>query len=189
MSNSPLTAWESFYIIVGSAAGVLTGLMFVAVTLVAGRRVRGASWAMLTFNTPIVVHLGMVLFACALLIAPWSALTPPALLLGLAGLGGVAYGIIVVRRMRRRVSYQPVREDWLWYAIVPLAAYTALVVAALLLPGSPVPALFGIGAVLLLLVFVGLHNAWDAVTYIAVELGPQQPAGDEQRAADEEANT
>jgi hypothetical protein len=41
--------------------------------------------------------------------------------------------------------------------------------------------LFLIGGMTILLLFIGIHNAWDAVTYIAVErgqgLGPgEQPS-------------
>lgn len=32
---SPLKAWESFYVIVGSSAGAMTGLQFVVMTLIA----------------------------------------------------------------------------------------------------------------------------------------------------------
>ena len=167
---SPLTAWDNFYVIVGSSAGTLTGLTFVVFTLQAGRRERDAmNWGVAAFSTPTIVHFGTVLLVCAILSAPWPSLSQAALLLGLCGLGGVAYGAIVVRRLRRRIGYEPVREDWLWFAVVPLTAYTALVVTALLLPGRPAPALFGIGAVILLLLFMGIHNAWDVVTYIAID--------------------
>ena len=60
-------------------------------------------------------------------------------------------------------------EDWLWHTILPLLAYTGAMVAALFLPRSPEPALFVIGAAALLLLFIGIHNSWDTVTYIAVE--------------------
>jgi len=79
----------------------------------------------------------------------------------------VTYAVIVVRRARRQTDYQPVLEDWLWYVVFPLVSYAVLVVMALLLLGNP--ALFGIGAVTVLLLFIGIHNAWDTVTYIAVE--------------------
>jgi hypothetical protein len=79
------------------------------------------------------------------------------------------YALIVVQRARRQTDYDPVLEDWLWHTIFPLVSYTALVVAALLLPGNPSPALFIVGAVTLLLLFIGIHNSWDTVTYIAVE--------------------
>ena len=167
---SALGAWRDFYVIAGTAAA-LTGLTFVALTLVAGaRRTAGSSGGIGAFSTPTVVHFGAALLVAALLSAPWRALWHAGLLLGLAGLAGLAYAVIVVRRLRRPVSYRPVLHDWLWHAALPLVAYTSLVVAAIVLPRQPVPALFGIGAVTVLLVFIGIHNAWDVVTYIAVEL-------------------
>ena len=53
-------------------------------------------------------------------------------------------------------------------------ALAALVVAALVLPRRPAPALFGIGAVTVLLLAIGIHNAWDIVTYIAAEPMPPE---------------
>src|SRR5205085_6926234 len=101
-------------------------------------------------------------------------------LLGLSGLGGVTYVIIVLRRVRRQRDYQPVLEDWLFHTVFPLVAYTALVVAALLLPGHSAPALFVIAAATLLLLFIGIHNAWDNVTFIAIELSrPQKKSQDD----------
>jgi hypothetical protein len=58
--------------------------------------------------------------------------------------------------------------------ILPLVSYTALIVAAMLLPGHPAPALFVIAAGTVLLLFIGIHNAWDIVTYIAIELSQPQ---------------
>lgn len=180
---SPLIAWENFYVIMGSSAGALTGLTFVAVTLVAGNRRPGASRGIAAFNTPTVVHFGTVLLVAAVLSAPWPALAPAALLLGLCGLAGVLYTAIVVRRLRRldQDLYTSVLEDWLWYAICPLVTYTALLVTAIMVPGSPAPALFGIGAVMLLLLFMGIHNAWDIVTYVAVARLSQQDERNENK--------
>ena len=84
---------------------------------------------------------------------------------------------VVVRRIRRLDIYVPVVEDWVWRGILPLVAYGALVVAApLLVAGRATLALFGVGAALVLLLFIGIHNAWDEVTYIAIEL-PQRSDG------------
>jgi fatty acid desaturase len=77
--------------------------------------------------------------------------------------------VIVVRRTRRQTDYQPVLEDWLWYTVFPLVSYTALVVAAIVLPGNPALALFVIAAGTVLLLFTGIHNAWDTVIYVAIE--------------------
>jgi hypothetical protein len=166
---SPLTAWQNFYVIIGSAAAALTGLMFVVITLIAGTRAPRTSESVAAFGTPTVVHFGFALFVAALLTAPWQALWLVGLLLGLCGLAGVTYGIIVVRRALRQSSYQPVLEDWLWHAIFPLVSYTAFLVAAIVLQFNPFPALFGVAAATVLLLFIGIHNSWDAVTYATIQ--------------------
>ena len=177
----PLATWQNFYIIVGTAAATLTGLMFVVITLMAQLRVHPPSWShMRVFNTSNVVHFGAALLIAALLSAPWPALWTAALLLGLAGLGGVSFVLIVLWEVRHRlVGYQLVRSDWLWYTLLPLISYTALVVAAILLPIYPERVLFSIVAVTMLLLFMGIHNAWDVVTYLAIERSqPQDPSQD-----------
>src|SRR6266849_3028639 len=133
---SPLATWQNFYVIIGSAAAALTGLMFVVITLIAGVRQRRSSESVGAFGTPTVVHFCLALLVAAILSAPWQALWNAGLLLGLCGLGGVTYVVIVARRTRRQTAYQPVLEDWLWHVVFPLVSYTALVVAAILLPGD-----------------------------------------------------
>jgi hypothetical protein len=167
---SLLPTWQNFYVIIGSSAAALTGLMFVVITLISGARQRRSGEAVEAFGTPTVVHFCAALLIAAILSAPWQVPWNTGLLLGLCGLGGVTYVVIVLRRARHQTDYQPVLEDWLWYTVFPLISYTALVVAAIVLPSNPVPALFVIGAVTLLLLFIGIHNAWDTVTYIAIEL-------------------
>lgn len=173
---SPLATWQTFYVLIGSAAATLTGLMFVVVTLIAGVRVRVPSQTEVfaTFNTPNVVHFCFALLVAAILSAPWQALWNASLLLGLCGLGGAIYAVIVLRRVRRQTDYQPVLEDWLWHTVFPLISYTALVVAAILLPGHAAAALYVIAAGTVLLLFIGIHNAWDNVLFIAIELSQPQ---------------
>ena len=171
---SPLASWQNFYVIVGSAAAALTGLMFVVITLIAGTRLRRSSEAVGAFGTPTVVHFCIALLIAAILSAPWQAIWNAGLLLGLCGLGGVTYVVIVIRRARRQNDYQPVLEDWLWHSIFPFISYTALVVAAIVLLSNPVPALFGVAAVTILLLFTGIHNAWDTVTFVVLEFSQQE---------------
>jgi hypothetical protein len=171
---SLLTTWQNFYVIIGSAAAALTGLMFVVVTLTARVQESGAQEpatheTVAAFSTPNVAHFCAALLVAATLSAPWQVLWNASLLLGLCGLGGAIYVVIVGLRVRHQTSYQPVLEDWLWHMAFPLVSYTAIVVAAIVLPGSPAPALFVIGAATVLLLFIGIHNAWDTVTYIALE--------------------
>jgi hypothetical protein len=177
---SSVTDWASFYVIIGSSAAVMTGLMFVVVTLIAGNRVQAGSAPMATFNTPNVVHFCLALLVAAILSAPWPSLGLAAVILGITGLGGVAYTSIVLRRIRRQTAYTPVLEDWLGHVIFPLTAYAALVIAAMVLPDNSSPALFIIGAVTISLLFIGIHNAWDTVTYLVTEYLPRANEGKEE---------
>jgi hypothetical protein len=168
-ADTYFSAWESFYVIVGSSAGALTGLQFVVMALVAESPRRSTSHEVGAFGTPIVVHFCAVLLVAELLSAPWHRLSSAGLWLGILGAAGVAYVILVVRRARRQTGYRPVWEDWIWHAVLPLLAYAALLVSALTLAYRPVQSLFAVGTVAVLLVFIGIHNAWDTVTYVAVE--------------------
>jgi hypothetical protein len=57
---------------------------------------REPSEAFATFNTPNVVHFCAALLVAAILSAPWQALWNAGLLLGLSGLGGATYVVIVL---------------------------------------------------------------------------------------------
>jgi hypothetical protein len=160
-----LTEWESFYVIVGASAGVLIGLQFVVMTLIAERPPLRAAEAGAAFATPTVVHFSAVLLLSALLCAPWHAITPVAVLWGLAGLSGVAYAVLVARLMRVQTVHRPDFEDWSFHALLPLVAYGILLLSAFVAPSHTREALFGVGAVAALLLFIGIHSAWDAVSY------------------------
>ncbi|MFP5260754.1 MAG: hypothetical protein ACLGJB_02470 [Blastocatellia bacterium] len=162
---SEFAEWDSFYLIVGSAAGALIGLQFVVMTLIAGRPQRHEAEVGAAFATPTIIHFGTALLLSAIIRAPWQAVTPAAVLWGLVGLSGVVYAIIVARRMRVQTTYQPEFEDWLFHALLPLAAYAILALSAFAPPSRTREAMFGVGASALLLLFTGIHNAWDAITY------------------------
>ena len=160
-----LAEWDSFYVIVGTSAGALIGLQFVVMTLIAEAPTPRGAEAGAAFGTPTVVHFGAVLLLAALLRVPWQTIMAPAVLLGLMGLGGVIYATITIRRVRRQSVYEPEFEDWLFHALLPAAAYAVLVLSAAAAPIYPHEALFGVGAVALLLLFIAIHNAWDTVAY------------------------
>lgn len=168
---SVLTAWSNFYVIAGSSAAALTGLMFVVITLVAGDRERATSTSMEgidTFSTPTVVHFSAALLLAGVMSVPWRSLAPAAVLLAIIGLYGFAYELRVMQKTRNQSVYEPGIDDWFWYAILPLVAYAAIVGGASGLVFAPVGALFAPAAGVLLLIFIGIRNAWDVVTYLAV---------------------
>ncbi len=158
--------WANFYVIVGSSAGALIGLQFVVLTLIANRPIGpGHALAGDAFATPTLVHVGTVLLLSAIVNAPWQGLATAAVLWGLLGLSGLVYQSIVTRRVRVQDIYQPVFEDWLFHVLLPFAAYATLTISACAALSHLHQALFGAGAAVLLLLFIGIHNAWDAVTY------------------------
>ncbi|HUH92124.1 MAG TPA: hypothetical protein VL742_03120 [Casimicrobiaceae bacterium] len=160
-----LAGWESFYVIVGAAAAALIGLQFVVVALIADRPPVDAPRAGAAFATPTIVHFATALLLSALARAPWQTITPPAALWGLAGLAGAVYSLVVARRMRVQTAYRPEPEDWLFHVVLPLIAYVILVVSALAAPSHTRECLFAVSSSALPLLFIGIHNAWEAVSY------------------------
>jgi hypothetical protein len=172
-----LAGWESFYVIAGSVAGALIGLQFVVMALVAESRRQATSPEIAAFGTPTVLHFSAALFLSALLSMPWTAPSGLQFVLGGCGVAGVGYALVVIGRARRTKNYQPVFEDWLWHAALPLIAYLALTVAAALFSRYSASALGLIAGVTLGLVFIGIHNAWDTITYIVVDSEHRTPGG------------
>jgi hypothetical protein len=172
---SPLDAWGSFYVIIGSSAAALIGLQFVVMTLSAEMNARrGIDTVTSAFSTPTIVHFCTVLFTSAIVSAPWPALSSVGLALGAGGVAGLVYALIVVRRTQQQTVYVPVLEDWIFHAVLPLIAYTTLLVAAVLLSRYPAVSLFVIGGAALLLLFIGIHNAWDGAVYVTLRRQRQQ---------------
>jgi hypothetical protein len=158
--------WDSFYVIVGAAAGALIGLQFVVMTLMASRPPRMASAkTAAAFATPTIVHFSAALLLCALMRVPWPALADPAACWGLIGAGGLIYTALIGWRMGRQTVYRPVLEDWTFHLAGPIVAYGLLTAAAPLAFGHMTIALFAVAGSTLMLLFVGIHNAWDATAY------------------------
>ena len=166
--DSAFAPWESFYVIIGSSAAALTGLQFVVIALGSESRNLGTEREINAFATPTIVHFCAVLLISSILSAPWHHHWPPALTLAATGLAGLLYTFIVLHRARRSPNYKPVLEDWIWHVITPFLSYGALAIASLCLPTHTTPSLFLIAAAALLLLFTGIHNAWDAVIYLAL---------------------
>jgi hypothetical protein len=163
-----LSAWESFYVIVGSSGGALIGLQFVVITLIADRGRYATAASLSAFGTPTVVHLAGALVVSALMSAPWRSLALLSIAIAVCGVAGLLYGAVVIRRARRQTESKPVWEDWIWYATLPCIAYATLGVTAIWLRRYPDTALFLVGGTALALLLIGIHNAWDTVVHIVL---------------------
>src|SRR5207245_10481846 len=110
---SPFSAWENFYVIIGSSAAALTGLQFVVVVLGAEARSLGPEVG--AFGTPTVVHFCAVLLMSAILSVPWRTVSHAGLALTAVGVAGVVYVVVVSRRARGQA------RSMLVVAVVPAA--------------------------------------------------------------------
>jgi len=168
MESLPLSQWENFYVILGSAAGGLTGLTFVVIALIRDmRNVRPTGVG--AFVTPTIVHFGGVLALAAFLSMPDLTVWILSAGFGLGGLAGVVYGGFIARNMRRQGSaYVPVREDWMWNVVIPTLAYAGLFATGILIWHHPVAALHAVASLALLLLFIGIRNAWDIAVWMTI---------------------
>jgi hypothetical protein len=163
-----LASWNSYYVIIGSSSAALTGLMFVVVSLMPESRLPASERAVAAFATPTIVHFCAALLVSAILSAPWPTLAQAGIAAGVCGFAGIGYTAIVMWRTHGLTEYKAVLEDWLWHSLFPLIAYITISIAGVTLSDHPVHAPFALAAASVLLLFIGIHNAWDTVTYMAL---------------------
>jgi hypothetical protein len=161
--------WDNFYIMAGTSAATLIGLMFVVLTLgthlpiPASRAGQGVN----AFVTPTLVHFGGVLFQAMTALVPWWSRWPAAIIFGLCGLLGLAYAALVVRRLRKLDFVFLERRDWFAYAGAPGLANASLIAGSAGLIAERSFAPFAIAGGVSLLLLVGIHDAWDLTLWIA----------------------
>jgi hypothetical protein len=165
----PLTEWESFYVIVGSSAAALTGLQFVVIALGADAKRLAGEASVRAFATPTIVHFCAVLLLAALLSTPHQTAGSLGLCLAAAGVAGLGYAVWVIAQARRQTHYAPVLSDWVWHAVLPTLGYGLLLVSGILEWRHRAAALYVVAATSLLLLYVGIHNAWDAAVWMAIQ--------------------
>jgi cytochrome bd-type quinol oxidase subunit 2 len=168
MSVSLLKDWDNFYVITGSSAAGLTGLTFVVIALSADAK-RVNLRGLRAYVTPTIVHFGAVLALAAYLSMPHQNALSLSLGFGAAGIAGLVYVAGIAMTIGRISSeYIPVREDWIWNVILPAIVYGALLATALLIWRRPEESMYGVAAVSVSLMFIGIHNAWDIAVWNTV---------------------
>jgi cytochrome bd-type quinol oxidase subunit 2 len=168
MTAALLADWNNFYVITGSAAAGLTGLTFVVIALAADtKRVRLI--ALRAYVSPIIVHFCAVLSLAAYLSMPHQSVCSLSIGFGAVGIAGLAYVTRIGIGITRIVSdYIPVHEDWIWNVVLPAIAYGVLLGTACFIWTRPERSLYAAAAVSLLLMFIGIHNAWDIAVWNTV---------------------
>lgn len=163
-----LGGWHDFYAVLAMVAGTLIGAMFIVASIGGRGMTQTRAAAVAWFVTPTVIHLSVVLIACALLVVPTVSLQT----LGVIGLVGGLAGLVAATRICWRVLHAKIEHiDRVWYGGVPLLGYVGIVVAAAMIL---IQARFGLetlAAAFGLLIVASIRNAWDLIIFLVGQQG------------------
>ena len=164
--SDALAHWHQFYILLGTAAGTLVGLLFVAASVTAGvfpsdRR------APLRVLSATVVHFSSVLIVSLILLAPIENWTLLGVVVLVCGLIGIAYDGLVCRDATRDSLMAAIDlEDQICYAVLPVVTYLSEDVSGIMLALRWAAGCAVLAISLTALLVVGIHNAWDIQSLI-----------------------
>ena len=165
-----LEGWHDFDVLIGTAAATLMGLTFIAVTLAPEVIADRTSTAVRAFTTPIVAFFATVLVVSLVVLIPGLTPAAAAILFAIIGLGGIAYMLSTgVQRQWREMELGI--DDWFWYIALPVLGYVALAVSAAAMWNADPWALYVTAAAALLLLIIGIRNAWDVVITMVQHAG------------------
>jgi hypothetical protein len=162
-----LDEWHDFYVLLGTAAGTLVGLLFVAATVGSGVFSLDRRAPLRAFLSATVVHFSSVLVASLIVLLPltsWILLGAMVLVCSLVSLG--YSGLVLRDSVRDGLIANIDWEDRTWYGVLPFIAYVAEVAAGILLASGIVAGCAVLTACMGLLLVVGIHNAWDITVWI-----------------------
>ena len=170
--------WDNFNMLVGTAAGTLIGLLFIAMTLTAGfersQALRGAA----LYMTPTMVHFAVVLTAAAAAVAPRLPAVWVAAVLALGALAGLGNGIrswVGILGLHREQTTPPHWTDLWCYAVAPAAIYLVFAGAAWRVAARDPQAPLLLAGCEMALLLLAVRNAWDMVTWMAPGRAPESP--------------
>jgi hypothetical protein len=152
-----MAEWHEFYALVGATAGVLIGLIFVVISLGADHVIKGDEHRTRVFVTPVLLHFAALLFLALAMVAPVSNLVRAGAL-GLIGCAGLAYSANIALVARQAISAE--ERQPLWYAGLPIIAYSCLLVSAVAFAagGDVAAGASAIASVILLI--TALRTSW-----------------------------
>jgi hypothetical protein len=162
-----LAEWHDFFLLLGTAAGTLVGLLFVAASVSSGVFSLDRRAPLRIFLTATVVHFASVLAASLIVLLPlasWPLLGAMVLICGLVGL---AYSGLALRdSVRDGLIVNIDWEDRTWYGLLPFVAYVAELSAGFVLACGAAAGCAVLACSMGLLLVAGIHNAWDITVWI-----------------------
>lgn len=161
--------WDNFYLMLGPAAAGLIGLLFVVVTLTSGLDRSKSARGQALYLTPTVVQFAVVMTVSAVAMAPRLGVAATGIIVAASALVGMinavraSLGIWALRRSEDNPHW----SDFWCYGVAPLVVYLGLCLATAGVFARAAWTPQTVAATLLVLLLVGIRNAWDLVTWIA----------------------
>jgi len=161
-----LHGWDNFFMMAGTAAATLIGLVFVAVTVATGFSKSSIVHGTRGFVTPTLVRFSGVLFLSLAVLAPWPSARPTGIILSVGGLAGLAYQVKVIVGRHKVGLILLDWHDWLPHVGVPALGSGSLVAGAAGLLAERSFAPYAIAGAVVLLLFAGIYGAWDLTLWM-----------------------
>ena len=173
-------AWETFYLLIGTSAAALVGVMFIVTTLTAEIEADTINRGVVIYQNPLVFHLGAIFAASAVILVPDHDIVR-AVLLAALGIAGFIYSVRTLLRIFEPYEfYEPTIWDKLFYGFAPCLLYLLLGAGGLASLWTTEFAVDAISATTLVLLVVSIRNAWDVAVF-AVRIASQRPAKPKER--------
>ena len=168
-----LDGWHEFYMLIGTAAAALVGLLFVAASIGAGYLTAERASATRTFTSPIIFHFTYAVFVSLAALIPGNTDWSLTGIIGISAAVAFAYSCVIFVRVMRRGAID--LDDRLAYGAAPPVAYAACFVAAIFLFQRSVIGPLLLAGALVLLVLVNIRNAWDLTVFFAQRHNDENP--------------
>jgi len=169
--SATAATWQNFYLLTGTAAATLIGLMFVAVTFGASAvTAQSATTSARAFLDPPFTHFVTVLFVACLMLIP--SMTPP--VLGVAIVTVTALRTVALVGIFRRMREAHERfgdielSDWLMGILVPLACYLGLLASGAGFLAGMAVAFTALVVAIIVVLLLGVFAAWELVLWMAL---------------------
>jgi hypothetical protein len=163
-------SWQSFYLLAGTAAATLVGLMFVAVTFGSSLVTEESSSTARAFLDPTFTHFVQVLLTGCLITIPSLGSRLFGVLLLSIGVLRIATTFRVYRQMQRaQLLHSDIElSDWLMGVAFPLICHLLLGVTGVAFFESYAVAFNGLAIVTLAILLIGVFGAWELMVWMAI---------------------
>ena len=169
--------WDEFFLLAGSAAAVLIGLIFVVISLMQDRSRSSVLTGSRLYMGPIVLGVSFVLVISSAALTPGIERPAFAAITGAVALWGLVRGLmsaVGIKKLGTEVHW----TDFWFYGVLPSALYLALGVVAFAFWQGQGWAHHGVAVGITGLLLLAIRNEWDLITWIAPRSeGPNELGG------------